>query len=205
MEHSGSASSSVAGTSGRSVAFEIDLNEAPLPSPREIVGGGVFAAEHRCGSCGELEGAMVICGDCGRRFHVECLGVREEQREWKCFECLIECRSGRRISLTAGGGCGSGLFDMNSSPPKEADGVEEDYFVNSELVLAASFPNPKYVDNFHIFFMRKVLYSNKMLDRRCFVDICSHNRCLFIGFMSWMINNFAVNGRKMSLLILQVI
>ncbi|XP_023771165.1 methyl-CpG-binding domain-containing protein 9 [Lactuca sativa] len=146
MEHSGSASSSVAGTSGRSVAFEIDLNEAPLPSPREIVGGGVFAAEHRCGSCGELEGAMVICGDCGRRFHVECLGVREEQREWKCFECLIECRSGRRISLTAGGGCGSGLFDMNSSPPKEADGVEEDYFVNSELVLAASFPNPKMQD-----------------------------------------------------------
>ncbi|CAH1434027.1 unnamed protein product [Lactuca virosa] len=143
MEHSGSANSSVAGTSGRSVAFEIDLNEAPLPSPRDIVGGGVFAAEHRCGSCGELEGAMVICGDCGRRFHAECLGVREEQRGWKCFECLIECHSGRRISLTAGGGgCGSGLFDMNSSPPKEADGVEEDYFVNSELVLAASFPNP---------------------------------------------------------------
>lgn len=148
MEHSGSANSSVAGTSGRSVAFEIDLNEAPLPSPREIVGGsgGVFAAEHRCGSCGELEGAMVICGDCGRRFHVECLGVREEQSEWKCFECLIESRSGRRISRTAGGGCGSGLFDMNSSPPQEADGVEEDYFVNSELVLAASFPNPKMQD-----------------------------------------------------------
>lgn len=145
MEHSRSANSSIAGTSGRSVALEIDLNEAPLPSPREAVGGsggGGFAAEHRCGSCGEFEGAMVVCGDCGRRFHVECLGVREEQRGWMCFECLIECRNGRRLPRAAagGGGGGSGLLDMNASPPREADGCEEDYFVNSNLVLAASFP-----------------------------------------------------------------
>ncbi|KAI3816805.1 hypothetical protein L1987_16510 [Smallanthus sonchifolius] len=125
MEHS-----SIAGTSGRSVALEIDLNEAPLPSPREFVVGGGFAAERRCGSCGEVEGAMVVCGDCGRRFHVECLGVREEQRGWKCFECLIECRSGKRLRRAAGG-----LFDMNASPPREAD---EGYLVNSELVFAAT-------------------------------------------------------------------
>ncbi|KAI3733521.1 hypothetical protein L6452_12964 [Arctium lappa] len=142
MEHSGSCNSSIAGTSGRSLALEIDLNEAPLPSPREAVGGGGFAAElHRCGSCGEMEGAMVVCGDCGRRFHVECLGVREEQRGWMCFECLIECRNGRRLlAAGGGGGCGSGLFDMNASPPQEVDGGEDDYFVNSNLVLAASFP-----------------------------------------------------------------
>ncbi|KAJ9554410.1 hypothetical protein OSB04_018455 [Centaurea solstitialis] len=113
MDHSGSASSSIAGTSGRSVALEIDLNEAPLPSPREVGGGGGgFAAELRCGSCGELEGAMVVCGDCGRR----------------------PPRGG------GSGGGGSGLFDMNASPPREADGGEEEYFVNSNLVLAASFP-----------------------------------------------------------------
>lgn len=140
MEHSGSGNSSLAGTSGRSVALEIDLNEAPLPSPREFIGGGgVFAAEHRCGSCGEVEGAMVVCGDCGRRCHVKCLGVREEQRGWKCFECLIECRSGKRLRRATAGG-DSGLFDMNASPPREADGGEEGIFVNSELVLAASFP-----------------------------------------------------------------
>ncbi|XP_071685703.1 methyl-CpG-binding domain-containing protein 9 isoform X2 [Rutidosis leptorrhynchoides] len=145
MEHSGSANSSIAGTSGRSVTFEIDLNEAPLPSPREFIsGGGGF---HRCGTCGEVEGAMVVCGDCGRRFHVECLGVREEQRVWKCFDCLIECRSSKRVRRAAadagssgGGGGGSGLFDMNASPPREADGVDEGFFVNSELVLAATFP-----------------------------------------------------------------
>ncbi|KAL8224582.1 hypothetical protein R6Q57_020057 [Mikania cordata] len=138
MEHS--SNSSVAGNSGRSVALEIDLNEAPLPSPRELAGGG-FVMERRCGSCGEVEGAMVVCGDCGRRFHVECLGVREEKRGWKCFECLIECHSVKRLRRAAAAtGGGSGLFDMNASPPREADGVEEGYFVNSELVLAASFP-----------------------------------------------------------------
>ncbi|PWA90946.1 bromodomain-containing protein [Artemisia annua] len=116
-------------SSSRSVALEIDLNEAPLPSPRE---------HHRCGSCGEVEGSMVVCGDCGRRFHVACLGVREEGKVWKCFECLSEGRSGRRVSR--GGSGGSGLFDMNASPPREVDGGEEGFFVNSELVLAASFP-----------------------------------------------------------------
>ncbi|KAD1859317.1 hypothetical protein E3N88_42196 [Mikania micrantha] len=118
MEHS--SNSSVAGTSGRSVALEIDLNEAPLPSPRELAGGGGgFVMERRCGSCGEVEGAMVVCGDCGRRFHVECLGVREEQRGWKCFECLIECHSVKRLRRAAAAtGGGSGLFDMNASPPR---------------------------------------------------------------------------------------
>ncbi|KAI3665247.1 hypothetical protein L6452_43871 [Arctium lappa] len=139
-----SANSSIVGTSGSSLALEIDLNEAPLPSPREVVcsGGCGFAAElHRCGSCGEMEGAMVVYGDCGRRFHVECLAVREEQREWMCFECLIECNNGRRLPRGGvGDGYGSGLFDMNASPPREDDGGEEDYFVNSNLVLVANFP-----------------------------------------------------------------
>ncbi|XP_076918352.1 methyl-CpG-binding domain-containing protein 9-like [Bidens hawaiensis] len=124
MEHSGN--SSAAGTSGRSVAFDIDLNEAPLPSPRES----------RCGLCNESDGAMVVCADCGRRFHFECLGVRQEQRgaAWKCFDCLTECRTGKRLRR------GSGLFDMNASPPREAEAEEGAYFVNSNLVLAASFP-----------------------------------------------------------------
>ena len=105
-------------SSSRSIALEIDLNEAPLPSPRE---------HHRCGSCGEVEGLMVVCG---RRFHVECLGVREEGK--KFGSVLSEGRSGRRVSR----GGGSGLFDMNASPPREVDGGEEVVFVNSEL----SFP-----------------------------------------------------------------
>lgn len=140
--------------SGRSLALEIDLNEAPLPSPREFISGGGgggagggFTAEQRCGSCGEVAGVMVVCGDCGRRFHVECLGVKKVQRIWKCFDCLSDGRIGKRFRRASGAGGssrGSGLFDMNASPPREADCGEEGFFVNSELVVAASFPKYAY-------------------------------------------------------------
>ncbi|KAK1420011.1 hypothetical protein QVD17_29512 [Tagetes erecta] len=125
----------IPGTSGRTVALEIDLNEAPLPSPREIVVGDGFMVERRCGSCGEVEGPMVICGDCARRFHVKCLGVREEQRGWKCFECLIECRSGIKFRRIAAGAPsdGSGLLDMNASPPRETEAGDDGFMVNSEM------------------------------------------------------------------------
>ncbi|KAJ0862899.1 putative histone acetyltransferase chromatin regulator PHD family [Helianthus annuus] len=136
MEQQHSGNSSVPGTSGRSIALEIDLNEAPLPSPREFAGAGGFPPERRCMSCGEVEGSMVICFDCGKRSHIECLGVRKVQRGWKCFECLTEYRNGKRIRLAAA----PVPFDINESPPRELDCAEEGYFVNSELVLAASFP-----------------------------------------------------------------
>lgn len=97
----------------RSVPLEIDLNETPLPSPREaFAGDSCFPAEPTDGgSCSELR-----CGSCCRVLQVNFLG----QRERKCFECAS--RHGCE-SLRSGG---VGLLDMNASPPRELDGDEEE-------------------------------------------------------------------------------
>ncbi|XP_052173184.1 methyl-CpG-binding domain-containing protein 9-like [Diospyros lotus] len=93
----------------RSRPFEIDLNEAPLPSPRETL-----AACGSCGAAGEVEGEMLFCHGCGRGFHMKCLGTKEGQKpaEWKCFKCLFIKRPRRGVEL----------IDMNASPPQEAEG-----------------------------------------------------------------------------------
>ncbi|XP_059649014.1 methyl-CpG-binding domain-containing protein 9-like isoform X2 [Cornus florida] len=110
----------------RSRPFEIDLNETPLPSPRaaaESSKDGVFPGEATaavCRSCGkaagEVEGDMVVCCECGRGFHMRCLGTKELQRpsEWKCFKCLLS--NGRKRLRE-----GVGVFDINASPPQEAE------------------------------------------------------------------------------------
>ncbi|KAK3041784.1 hypothetical protein RJ639_000300 [Escallonia herrerae] len=109
----------------RSGVLEIDLNEAPLPSPRETFAGGgggggeVLAAEVvvPCGSCGKGEGDMLLCCECGKGFHLKCLGAKERKSEWKCFKCLLT--SGSERSRGGGGGGGVGMLDMNAPPPRE--------------------------------------------------------------------------------------
>ncbi|CAK9137780.1 unnamed protein product [Ilex paraguariensis] len=124
----------------RSKPFEIDLNEIPLPSPRETLAGnevivvqleaekGGPCGELFCGSCGkgsEVEGGMLACFECERRFHVNCLGSREGHSEWKCSRCLSNNGSERNR------GGGVGFLDINASPPRE-DGDGEGIFAELE-------------------------------------------------------------------------
>ncbi|KAK2990841.1 hypothetical protein RJ640_016159 [Escallonia rubra] len=114
----------------RSVVLEIDLNEAPLPSPRETFAGGGggggrgegLAAEAVVvlgGSCGKGEGDMLVCCECGKGFHLKCLGAKERKSEWKCFKCLLTSGSERSRGGVGSGGGGVGMLDMNAPPPRE--------------------------------------------------------------------------------------
>ncbi|KAL7241003.1 hypothetical protein ACSBR2_006598 [Camellia fascicularis] len=102
-----------AGTNFRPRSFEIDLNETPLPSPRETL---------------DAEGEILVCGGCGRGFHVKCLGIKDDQksRERKCVKCLMSI-GGR-----------AGILDMNASPPREelAEGFVVDLESSGHRVAA---------------------------------------------------------------------
>ncbi|GFY88295.1 hypothetical protein Acr_06g0002350 [Actinidia rufa] len=77
----------------RSLPLEIDLNETPLPSPRETLAAeeAVPAAKYWAFSGGNS------CGSCG-----------------KCFKCLFGNGSERLRGR-------AGLLDINASPPREAE------------------------------------------------------------------------------------
>ncbi|XP_024987796.1 methyl-CpG-binding domain-containing protein 9-like, partial [Cynara cardunculus var. scolymus] len=146
MDGSGLRESPVPDTRPHTVALTIDLNETPPPSPREEdceCNGDGYTADHRCGLCGETEGEMVVCGECVKQFHVVCLGGKEEEREWKCVKCSMECGRGKKLrgTVPTTGSGGLGLLDMNASPPREADGDEVGFSAISELALPASVPN----------------------------------------------------------------
>lgn len=85
------------------MAFLIDLNETPTVSPRERDG----------------DGTVSICSVCGREVAAGRSGAtKEEQRKWKCFRCLLKNDG---ASSSGGAGAGAG-FDINASPPREAEG-----------------------------------------------------------------------------------
>ncbi|XP_073306881.1 methyl-CpG-binding domain-containing protein 9 isoform X1 [Primulina huaijiensis] len=81
------------------MAFLIDLNETPIISPRE------------------RDDNVSVCSVCGREVAAGRSGAKkDEQREWKCFRCLLQ-----NDGAGGGGGAGAG-FDINASPPREAEG-----------------------------------------------------------------------------------
>ncbi|XP_051122027.1 methyl-CpG-binding domain-containing protein 9 isoform X2 [Andrographis paniculata] len=88
--------------------FNIDLNETPVPSPRETVG----------------EAGIPLCSVCGKGIPVGRVPGKAGQ-ESKCFRCLL--RSDAAGSSSGGGGwrVGDGgpvgLLDMNAPPPREPE------------------------------------------------------------------------------------
>lgn len=85
---------------------------------------------------------MVVCCECAKHFQIECFRGRLGGREWTCSECLMECnrekRLRRTVSATSGGDLG--LVDMNVSPPREVEGDDAGFWVNSELAFTNSAP-----------------------------------------------------------------
>ncbi|XP_047309284.1 methyl-CpG-binding domain-containing protein 9 [Impatiens glandulifera] len=109
--------------------FQIDLNEAPLPSPREAASAGRkehgagFSCEfgvNVCSSCGNAgtadEGGMLLtCRGCGEESHRRCLSA-DNGGDLDCFKCLLGKNINKRMRR------GVVHFDINASPPREADG-----------------------------------------------------------------------------------
>ncbi|XP_049405556.1 methyl-CpG-binding domain-containing protein 9 isoform X2 [Solanum stenotomum] len=138
----------------RALPFHIDLNETPLPSPREIERG--LFLEHPESSRGKSvvtppsQTNVRVCSSCeiGSSWRKD-----EQKEEWKCFKCVL---SGRRRSSDdgssgAGGRGGAGgsevveldmnsspPLDMNVSPPRESEGEGLFQFVdlNEDLPVA---------------------------------------------------------------------
>ncbi|KAL3654072.1 hypothetical protein CASFOL_003753 [Castilleja foliolosa] len=93
------------------MALPIDLNEAPMPSPREAAEDAIL------GTAG-----VSICTVCRKGVPVGRINERvteEQRREFKCFRCLL--KNGGAGSSSGGGGGGAGRFDINASPPREAE------------------------------------------------------------------------------------
>ncbi|MCE3215198.1 hypothetical protein HAX54_001240 [Datura stramonium] len=144
----------------RPLPFHIDLNETPLPSPREIERGLFLEPpEPSRVKRGLAESDSVVtlsqrnvrvCSSCqsgsSRR--------RDQQEEWKCFRCVLG-NSSRGSGAGARGGGGevemldmnasrlldmnaSPLLDMNASPPRESEGEGLFHFVdlNKDLPVA---------------------------------------------------------------------
>lgn len=138
----------------RALSFHIDLNETPLPSPREIERG--LFIEHPESSRAKSvltppsQTNVRVCSSCeiGSSWRKD-----EQKEEWKCFKCVL---SGRRRSSDdgssgAGGRGGAGgsevveldmnsspPLDMNVSPPREPEGEGLFQFVdlNEDLPVA---------------------------------------------------------------------
>ncbi|KAL3631035.1 hypothetical protein CASFOL_024019 [Castilleja foliolosa] len=90
------------------MALPIDLNEAPIPSPREAADDAVLGAA-----------SVSICTVCRKGVPVGRIPDRvteQERREFKCFRCLLKNDG---AGSSSGGGVGS--FDINASPPREAE------------------------------------------------------------------------------------
>ncbi|KAL6571818.1 hypothetical protein OROHE_002687 [Orobanche hederae] len=91
---------------GARMALPIDLNETPIPSPREAGHDAVLGTA-----------SVSICTVCRKGVLMGRIpdgGTEEQQREFKCFRCLLK-NDGAGIS-----GDGVGHFDINASPPREA-------------------------------------------------------------------------------------
>lgn len=145
MEQPGSSNPSKPGTSTQTttttVPFDFDLNETPPPSPPEdaVTNDDGHTTDLRCDFCGHPQGEMVVCVVCVKHFHVKCLGGNQEETEWRCFNCSMECRTKKRLRRTVSAGNSSSLssglrlLDMNASPPNDD---EVGVFVKSEYDLS---------------------------------------------------------------------
>ncbi|KAL7091651.1 hypothetical protein ACP275_12G118700 [Erythranthe tilingii] len=97
------------------MAFPIDLNETPMPSPREAFDDAVLGSA-----------SISVCSVCRKGVPVGRLPARatEEQRQqFKCFRCLLKKDAG--VSTSGGGGVDMGRFDINASPPLETEEVDD--------------------------------------------------------------------------------
>ncbi|XP_057774595.1 methyl-CpG-binding domain-containing protein 9 isoform X2 [Salvia miltiorrhiza] len=91
---------------GAKMAFQIDLNEMPISSPREVADDAVLRSA----------GASSVCVVCRKGVPVGIVPDKvtgELRHERKCFRCLLR-------NDNAGGG-DAGRFDINASPPREAE------------------------------------------------------------------------------------
>ncbi|KAH6770771.1 hypothetical protein C2S52_015574 [Perilla frutescens var. hirtella] len=87
------------------MAFQIDLNEMPISSPREAVDEAVLGG-----------GSASVCAVCRKGVPVGKVPDKvtgEQRQENKCFRCLLRS--------DCGGGGEAGRFDINASPPREAE------------------------------------------------------------------------------------
>lgn len=91
------------------MAFQIDLNEMPIPSPREAVNDAVSGAA-----------VCVMCRKGVPLGKVADKATGELRPESKCFRCLIK-DSNKGGGSGGGGGGEAGRFDINASPPREAE------------------------------------------------------------------------------------
>lgn len=91
------------------MGFHIDLNETPVPSPRETVDEISAGSGHP------------LCPVCRKGISVGRIPGKAVQ-ESKCFRCLLKTATDAAESSGAGRGGGEvGRFDMNASPPLEPD------------------------------------------------------------------------------------
>ncbi|GER32251.1 methyl-CPG-binding domain 9 [Striga asiatica] len=91
------------------MALPIDLNQAPIPSPREAGDGADLGAAN-----------VSICTVCRKGVPVGRIPDRpteEQRRDFKCFRCLLKNNG----TGSSGAGGGAGRFDINASPPREAE------------------------------------------------------------------------------------
>ncbi|CAH9073963.1 unnamed protein product [Cuscuta epithymum] len=128
-----------ASSSNRAFPFYIDLNETPLPSPREAdhdddvvildrpfrAAAQVQNADSRLVvSRGSEDFSSPRCSMCERR-------RRDGEKEWTCLGCLIGKRSGSSVGRNAGDGGARGFgesgdvgligLDINAPPPRELE------------------------------------------------------------------------------------
>ncbi|KAK6160188.1 hypothetical protein DH2020_003569 [Rehmannia glutinosa] len=99
-------------TGSARMALPIDLNETPIPSPREAVDDAVVGTA-----------SVSICTVCRKGIPVGRIpyeATKEQRQEFKCFRCLLKSE-GSRSSGAAGGGVEVGRFDINASPPREVE------------------------------------------------------------------------------------
>ncbi|OIS95825.1 hypothetical protein A4A49_21137 [Nicotiana attenuata] len=134
----------------RALPFHIDLNEAPLPSPRETERGPFLEYPEPARVKKEpvepgQRNVVRVCSSCELGSSRRSSRDDHQEEEWKCFKCLLGNSSGgggERVrdggGSRGGGGSGVGLLDINASPPREPEGERERVFVdlNEDLAVA---------------------------------------------------------------------
>lgn len=93
------------GEGNAKMAFQIDLNEMPIASPREAVDDALVGSANAS--------VCVVCRKGVPLGKVSDKVTGEQRHENKCFQCMLR--------NDFGGGGEAGRFDINASPPREAE------------------------------------------------------------------------------------